>query len=181
MSLGVLSEGKHFNAALARAEEGNLSPPFWRGPLAQLGRPLIRWYRARYLEDLGKLLDVQTGRRPRAASRATPERGMFATRLNSMAGLAGLERATDAGETFNSQLGLAELAVASRRFRLDHGHYPDALSALVPAYLTRVPLDPVTGTQFVYARHGAGFRLSAEQDKNVAPQMALALEWSVPK
>ena len=71
--------------------------------------------------------------------------------------------AADEGfEQFNSTLNATELAVALRRFRLDHGTYPDDLSALVPAYAARVPIDPFTGQPPVYSRQGAGFHLHAE-------------------
>ena len=74
----------------------------------------------------------------------------------------GLERAIEGFDQFNSTLNATELAVALRRFRLDHGTYPDALSALVPAYVARVPIDPFTGQPPVYARQGGGFHLHAE-------------------
>ena len=37
---------------------------------------------------------------------------------------------------------LIQADVALRRYRFDHGRYPDALSALVPAYLKKQPIDP---------------------------------------
>ncbi len=42
-------------------------------------------------------------------------------------------------------LNLAILALASERFRLDHGRWPDAPAELVPAYLSSVPYDPYSG------------------------------------
>ena len=76
----------------------------------------------------------------------------------------GLERAIDSGDMHNSVLGVTEIGVALRRYRLDRGSYPDELSALVPAYLARLPIDPVTGRPPAYARSGAGFTLKAAAD-----------------
>ena len=39
---------------------------------------------------------------------------------------------------------LATTAVAVERYRLDHGHLPNALGDLVPAFLVQIPLDPLT-------------------------------------
>ena len=71
------------------------------------------------------------------------------------------------GIKHNSVLGVTEIGVALRRYRLDRGSYPDELSALVPAYLARLPIDPVTGRPPVYARSGAGFTLKAEIDPEI--------------
>ena len=40
---------------------------------------------------------------------------------------------------------LAVLALASERFRLDHGRWPQSAADLVPAYFEAVPYDPHTG------------------------------------
>jgi hypothetical protein len=42
-------------------------------------------------------------------------------------------------------LNLAVLALASERFRLEHGRWPRSLAELVPAYVEAVPYDPYTG------------------------------------
>jgi hypothetical protein len=199
--VGLLSELKHVNAALTRMESGSVvaygetadllphevarmtgayDSPFWLGPLARLARPLIRLARVRYLEQMGHLLDLQTGPRPRPPSTAAPARRSWMKRLDTLS-IAGLERTMDTSDLFMSELGVTELAIALRRFRLDHGQYPDALSALVPTYVASVPSDPLTGTPPVYARQGAGFRLHAENAKNVSALTAAALDWTVPK
>ena len=53
----------------------------------------------------------------------------------------------------------AAIAVALRRFRIDHAAYPNTLADLAPAYLKTVPLDPFTTRQPEYERTGAGFEL----------------------
>ena len=87
----------------------------------------------------------------------------------------------DSGDHFNSGLGLTELAVALRRFRIERGQYPDALSSLVPTYLASMPIDALTGKAPVYSRQGAGFRLQAEKGKNAFGSTAAVLDWKVPK
>ena len=46
----------------------------------------------------------------------------------------------------------AQLACALERYRLAHDSYPQALSALVPAYLDRIPRDVMTGRDLIYQR-----------------------------
>jgi hypothetical protein len=48
----------------------------------------------------------------------------------------------------------ARIAVALERYRLARGSYPDALAAIVPAYLPALPRDLVTGGPLVYRREG---------------------------
>jgi hypothetical protein len=189
MDVGLLAELTHFHLALTRFEngEGRVGPmselPSWADPLAWLGRPLVRLNHARYLDKVGHLLDVQTGPRPRPVSQATPppSRWLFFTEGIVNIALPGLDRTMDTGDLFTTQRGLAELAVALRRFRIDRGTYPDALSALVPGYVAALPIDASTGQPPVYAREGAGFRLQAEPMKNITGPRAAGLEWVVPK
>ena len=41
---------------------------------------------------------------------------------------------------------LAAIRGAIRNFHADNGHYPRTLEELVPKYIARVPLDPITNT-----------------------------------
>ena len=45
----------------------------------------------------------------------------------------------------HTYLNLAVLGLASERFRLDHGRWPQSAADLVPAYLEAVPYDPYSG------------------------------------
>jgi ABC-type transport system involved in cytochrome c biogenesis permease component len=49
-------------------------------------------------------------------------------------------------------LNQALLACALERHRIARGQYPEALGALVPAYLPRVPRDVITGREMIYQR-----------------------------
>jgi hypothetical protein len=65
------------------------------------------------------------------------------------------------GEDFARKLAVTEIAVALRRFKIDHGEYPVDLSPLVATYLDVIPIDPYTGRPPIYARQGTGFSVDA--------------------
>ena len=92
---------------------------------------------------------------------------------------AAIERSIATGDEFSGVLGAAELAVALRRYRLDHGAYPDDLATLVPAYLSAIPVNPFTGKTPVYARQGEGFTLSAPQNRIKERPSPPTPEWTV--
>jgi hypothetical protein len=98
----------------------------------------------------------------------------------TLAHTAGLRRAIDSGDDFTTMRGVAEAGVALRRYRLEHGAYPDDLASLVPAYLPRVPLDAATGRPPAYGRSGAGFRLKGLSARQ-GPAPNATLEWTVTK
>jgi hypothetical protein len=57
-------------------------------------------------------------------------------------------------------------AVASERYRLANGKWPEKLSDLVPRYLAEVPLDPFDGAPLRLVRKGSSlFVYSVSQDK----------------
>ncbi|MDQ3487019.1 MAG: hypothetical protein M3468_04705 [Acidobacteriota bacterium] len=153
---------------------------FWTERVGWFGRPLMRLVSAGTLARMDHLLEVQTGPRPRPASPDVPRSWSPLKRLENVP-IAGLERAMDSGDIFSSARGVTELAVALRRYRRNRGQYPDTLSALVPAYVASLPIDPLTGVPPVYAREGTGFRLRAEKNPRLSGASAAALEWIVPK
>jgi hypothetical protein len=195
MRPAMLTEVKWGNAVFERMEHGdvdsdiaaNIYPMTWPkwpsaflGMAAQIGRPFVRTARLRYLQHMERLLDAEMGPRPRMVVREpSVPRWALIDRLRDKVADGGY-MFSYVGDGFMSELGVAELAVALRRFKLDHKNYPDDLSALVPVYLTRLPIDPDTGQPPVYARLGAGFTLRA---KGSSPGMEKyrALEWNVPK
>ena len=202
MSVALLGELKSYNAALRRTEDGNFrfgsrltadllpmrlasvtgasDAPFWLGPLSRLCRPLIRVARLRYLRQISLLLESQMGPRPRAALASATDSARWAwmRRLDNLS-IAGLERSMETGDRFNRALSATELAVALRRYKVDHGHYPDTLAALAPAYVVALPIDPFTGQPPFYARQTAGFLLRVEQGQHSTGPMEPSLEWNV--
>jgi hypothetical protein len=53
-------------------------------------------------------------------------------------------------EIARAKLRSAAACVAAERFRNDNGAWPSSLDALVPQYLTSVPVDPFTGKPLIY-------------------------------
>lgn len=186
LRVGLLAELRYGNASFARLERGDASrsgaaaASVWVGPLARIGWPFVRQARLQYLRAMDNLIDIQAGPRPRAKPGDTSPRASWGWPRLGADMIPGLERAIDTGDLFNNVLGVAEAGVALRRYRLDRGRYPDDLTALVPAYLTRLPVDVVTGRPPSYARAGTGFTLKAEairRDARVPP----ALEWLISR
>ena len=72
MDVGLTSEVKYGHAMMTRLESGRVEdlggkPLSWlASPLAWLGRPLIRLAHVRYLRQVGALLELQVGPRPRS-------------------------------------------------------------------------------------------------------------------
>jgi len=56
-----------------------------------------------------------------------------------------------------AQLRTARVGLAIQRYRLATGRLPDALSALVPAYLEAVPKDPFDDKELRYKKLETGF------------------------
>lgn len=176
MHAGLLGELRNVNTGFFDAS----GPRF--GPLARLGRPWIRLARVRYLQQMGDLLDIQSGPRPRPAPAVStpPPAWALLDRLAAIS-LPGLLRAIETGDDFKSECGATELAVALRRHRLDRGVYPNDLAALTPAYLDRLPIDPYTGQPAVYAHTASGFALRAQAGPHATPVKRPTFEWDVSK
>lgn len=61
--------------------------------------------------------------------------------------------------TSDAQILLARIGLSLSQYHNDHGAYPDSLQALVPEYLDALPLDPFSGSGFVYQREGDAYLL----------------------
>jgi len=51
---------------------------------------------------------------------------------------------------FESVRALVVTAIALKRYQLQHGMWPETLDALLPAYLSEVPIDPMSGKPLRY-------------------------------
>jgi hypothetical protein len=66
----------------------------------------------------------------------------------------------------HNAVNLAVLALASERFRLDHGRWPKSAADLVPTYLDEVPYDPFTGGSLHWNTVGERFLIySGDADR----------------
>jgi hypothetical protein len=171
MRVGLLAELRYGHGLLVAME---------RQPLGRIGRPFVRLAKIHYLREMERLLELQAGPRPHPPFPEQPRYGRLDWRRLTDNVLPGLWRAIDSGDQYNSVLGVTDIGVALRRYRLDRGNYPEELSAVVPEYLTRLPIDPVTGRPPAYARSGAGFTLKAEPIRKGSSANA-ALEWVVAR
>ncbi len=71
------------------------------------------------------------------------------------------------------------LSVALRLYRVEHGSYPETLTALVPDYLEVLPTDPFSGQSFLYSRVGDDFRLYGVGYDKDDDEGAKGLRWIV--
>lgn len=197
MRAALLGELKQVHSIFTRMEAGNVDrgtaeylypmtwpalPDSWYGPIARLSRPIVRLAHARYLRQMGDVLDVERGPRPRPewpAPPPAPRRWELADRLVEKFA-SGMESVVDTGDDFASELAAAEVAVALRRYRLDRGAYPDDLMVLAPLYLDALPIDPYSGRPPYYTRNGAGFTLRVQEGRKTARPW-FVLEWNIPK
>lgn len=65
--------------------------------------------------------------------------------------LPALEKAVTTLDQANARRDATIAALALHRWHAEHGSFPESLDALVPAYLPRLPLDPVDGKPLRYA------------------------------
>jgi hypothetical protein len=152
------------------------------GPLGRIFRPLVRLAHAKYLRMIGILIDAQTGPRPHQPFPILDEPSWWSPidRLMSFA-LPGLERTMLTSDEYLTSLAATEIAVALRRYRIDHGSYPDQLSALAPAYLAKLPNDMFTGQPPVYARVESGFELETQRSEPQVRRQSTPAEWRMAK
>lgn len=157
----MLGELKHSRASWPWVREGWLwgrrtvdysvatEPTAWMRAVAWTFRPAIRYMALRDYAEKAGAIDL--------ASLPAVQRAEQLSALRSWA--AGAIRTADLA---SGSIARAAIAVALRRFRIDHGAYPNTLDELAPAYLKAVPIDASTGRRPDYVRSGAGFELPAQ-------------------
>ena len=135
--------------------------------LRWLTRPIMRRVAASCLKEMQPL--VELGRKPYPEARSEMDR------LAALADELGKREFKDPGEVLaimsapvfvrikedatkaEARIALAQVALALKLYKADHGRYPEALDALAPEFLDRVPLDPFTAQPLKYARDDGGF------------------------
>lgn len=196
MHIALVGELKHVNKVFAEIERGNMEALTGVGPsgavalrpvwaVSWLSRPLIRAGHLRYLQEMGRQIELQAvppfARRPSDATAGlitSRPRWWELARQIATPFLAG-QATTATDYEYQSALNAADIAVALRRFRVDRGGYPDSLTELAPQYLAKVPVDPFTGQPPEYKRDGAGFDLRAHAAPG-RPANKL-LEWKISR
>jgi len=69
--------------------------------------------------------------------------------------LPSLSRAGDVVTNAEARQATAHVALASQRYRLAHGDYPEKLEDLVATFLPELPVDPFTGKPLLYVNDGS--------------------------
>ncbi len=94
------------------------------------------------------------------------------------------------GRTFASRdqaiarLGMAEIALSLKAYKVERGEYPESLEELAVFVGQELPMDPFSEGPFVYRREGAGFLLyslgaNLEDDGGVAPERSVLREGDI--
>jgi hypothetical protein len=203
--MGFIGELKTANAWFTELEQGRAVEYPWAtwprsaGPVNWLVRPIISYHRLSDLRALDRFIQLQALAPYQRDAAHTPlpapsqeelrkarewqeSRSPVLKALRMTFVTPWLSNEIDIGWEFHSALNAAETSVALRRYRLDHGWYPDALSQLVPQYLAWVAIDPFTGRPPEYAKQGAGFELHAHRAKGMNGGFGQALfDWRIPR
>jgi hypothetical protein len=112
-----------------------------------------------HVEMLGRMAELMVLVRMPEADRLTPVK-VFLQRTSRQPGIItpfwALITLDDAVCRSDAYLRCTAAAVASERYRRRHLRWPDALDALVPAFLSTVPLDPFDGAPLRYRKTGDG-------------------------
>lgn len=154
--LGELKHGRYIWPWVERGyfdgHQAGETATAWTRAVAWLCRPVIRFMARRDLADKARAVEAASMLRSQRSG-ASLRHSAGARSSPSASGL------IEAGDYSAASVGLAANAVALRRYKLDHGAYPNTLDELVPSYLKAVPLDPFTERPPKYKRQGAGFEL----------------------
>jgi hypothetical protein len=68
-------------------------------------------------------------------------------------------RGLESQDRFVAQCDLAEMAMYLKQYKRKTGSYPEKPDAIAPDYIRELPVDPFTGTPYVYRKEGEGFVL----------------------
>jgi hypothetical protein len=141
-----------------RSESG--VPQFLRGWLARDAMQAAEEMDALLAESLPKAIEAV----------ADAKRDFSPGHLGRMIAAAELSDAVVAHAADAARADALRLALALRRYKAERGEYPEALDALAPAYLERLPRCPLTGEDYPYRRVEGGFELPApETDVALSP------------
>jgi len=120
----------------------------------RFGRFYAKWYLP-LADDKSQTVSPAAARTADAAlepevQRQTPENSLEAMLLPSI---------TPAAKKFayaQTSVDLARVAIALERYRLAHGEFPEALDALAPQFIAKVPHDVIGGQPLKYRREASG-------------------------
>ncbi|HOV21783.1 MAG TPA: hypothetical protein PLW95_03780 [bacterium] len=79
----------------------------------------------------------------------------------------------------DAYLGTAEIGLANRIYRQQHGKFADSLNQLTPEILSSLPLDPFSGKDYIYKKKDKGFIVYSvgENEKDDGGVPAKKMNW----
>lgn len=144
LGMAELTWGQGDLSPLSGNPGGSSPVPGWTGRVPGF-RGLLKRDSAAGLRFLNRMVSVAGDRRQalETARESAAEREklpvyFLLTKLMSPS----WERVIEIDCNLEARIRSAEAAMAAERFRIDRGRFPETLEALVPQYLTAVPLDP---------------------------------------
>ena len=143
-------------------------PAAWMRAVAWTFRPVIRYLALRDFADKAQAIDLASLPAAQRADQLPGLRSWAASAIRSADFASGV-------------IARAAIAVALRRFRIEHGAYPNSLNELAPAYLKIVPIDASTGKQPDYRRLDPGFELPAHMPSSDSGKWNVGQEWRVSR
>jgi|GEM_PF-6408859 len=81
---------------------------------------------------------------------------------------------------FRTMVDACRLGLALRIYHLEYGCWPESLAALTPKILRTLPLDSLTGKDFVYRRDQGGFMIEQRSNVNFAERYMAYFPWPAP-
>ncbi len=159
--------GKPSSTYAITGEEPSFAKSTLFGAIGYIARPIFVADFVHYIDDMNRYVELagmplrnaREGWKQKEAEIEADVRCSVFRRPFSRLLIPALLRAAESLECGIERDQIAALAVALRRFRMDRGQYPDALSALAPKYLPDVPADLFSGEPLKYRREGKGFLL----------------------
>jgi hypothetical protein len=152
---------------LLPAASRRAAPPPPRASLAWLGRPVIGGMVMGYLDTVTRAIEFGRAnwveaQPPMDALQSDAARWRTHYLSNRSRVLAALAVpawviAKKAETRAEAALAVAEVAMALKLYKSEHGEYPESLDALSGAFLPVVPTDPFTNKPLVYVRRDDGF------------------------
>jgi len=128
-----------------------------------VARPFRLLDESAYLEYMPQLIDLAV--LPSYKSRDSLEKledelsGLSKFKVSARLVIPAASRALETQDRLVAQCDLAEMAIYLKQFKMKTGSYPEKLDAIVLEYIRELPVDPFTGTPYVYRKEGDGFVL----------------------
>jgi hypothetical protein len=126
-----------------------------------VARPFRLLDQSAYLEYMPQLIDLAV--LPSCESRDALEKledelsGLSKLKVSARLVIPAASRALETQDRLVAQCDLAEMAMYLKQYKRRTGSYPEKLDAIVPECIQELPVDPFTGTPYIYRKEAEGF------------------------